>query len=68
VRLEVIEGGPSRLAERAAVWLADRIFAAVSERGAAHLAVSGGSTPIWKKSRGRTASAAPTHSTTNVRR
>jgi 6-phosphogluconolactonase len=45
VRLEVIEGGPARLAERAAVWLADRIFAAVSERGAAHLAVSGGSTP-----------------------
>ena len=45
VRLEVVEGGPARLAERAAVWLADRILAAVSERGAAHLAVSGGSTP-----------------------
>jgi 6-phosphogluconolactonase len=45
VRLEVIEGGPTRLAERAAVWLADRLFAAVGERGSAHLAVSGGNTP-----------------------
>ncbi len=45
MRLEVVEGGPGRLAERAAVWLADRLWAAVAERGVAHLAVSGGNTP-----------------------
>jgi 6-phosphogluconolactonase len=45
VRLEVIEGGESSLAERTAVWLADRLWAAVAERGVAHLAVSGGNTP-----------------------
>ena len=45
MRLEVIEGGASSLAERTAVWLADRLWAAVAERGAAHLAVSGGGTP-----------------------
>jgi 6-phosphogluconolactonase len=33
------------LAGRAAVWMADRAFSAVAQRGEAHLAVSGGSTP-----------------------
>jgi 6-phosphogluconolactonase len=46
MRLEVTKGGPERLAQRAALWLADRVFAAVSERGVAHLAVSGGSSPL----------------------
>lgn len=45
MRLEVIDGGPASVAERTAIWLADRLWAAVAERGAAHLAVSGGSTP-----------------------
>jgi 6-phosphogluconolactonase len=45
MRLEVVDGDHGRLAERAAVWLADRLWAAVAERGVAHLAVSGGSTP-----------------------
>ncbi len=38
-------GGPARLAERSSTWLADRLWAAVAERGSAHLAVSGGNTP-----------------------
>jgi 6-phosphogluconolactonase len=33
------------LADRAAVWLADRIWTAVADRGVAHVAVSGGTTP-----------------------
>jgi 6-phosphogluconolactonase len=33
------------LAERAALWVADRLWAAISQRGQATLAVSGGSTP-----------------------
>jgi 6-phosphogluconolactonase len=45
VRLEVVDGGGGTLAERTGVWLADRLWAAVSEHGVAHLAVSGGSTP-----------------------
>jgi 6-phosphogluconolactonase len=31
---------------RAAVWVADRLWSAIAEREAAHLAVSGGSTPL----------------------
>jgi 6-phosphogluconolactonase len=31
---------------RAAVWVADRLWSAIAERGAARLAVSGGSTPL----------------------
>jgi 6-phosphogluconolactonase len=31
---------------RAAVWVADRLWSAIAERGTAHLAVSGGSTPL----------------------
>ena len=43
MRVEVI---PSEaLAARAAVWVADRLWTAWSERGAAHFAVSGGTTP-----------------------
>jgi 6-phosphogluconolactonase len=34
------------LAERAALWVADRLWAAISQRGHATLAVSGGSTPL----------------------
>ena len=45
MRVEVVAGGPARLAERSSTWLADRLWAAVAERGAAHLAVSGGNTP-----------------------
>jgi 6-phosphogluconolactonase len=33
------------LAPRAAIWIADRTWAAVAARGEAHIAVSGGSTP-----------------------
>jgi 6-phosphogluconolactonase len=33
------------LADRAALWLADRAWTAIAERGVAHLAVSGGTTP-----------------------
>jgi 6-phosphogluconolactonase len=33
------------LAARAAIWIADRAWAAVAARGEAHIAVSGGSTP-----------------------
>ncbi|HEX9260157.1 MAG TPA: 6-phosphogluconolactonase [Acidimicrobiales bacterium] len=33
------------LAQRAAVWVADRVWAAVADRGVAHVAVSGGRTP-----------------------
>ena len=43
--VEPVEGGPDALAARAAIWLADRIWAAVAARGCAHVAVSGGSTP-----------------------
>jgi 6-phosphogluconolactonase len=45
VRLEVIAGGSPALGGRAAVWVADRLWTAVAERGVAHLAVSGGATP-----------------------
>jgi 6-phosphogluconolactonase len=41
----VVDGDTGTLAERTGVWLADRLWAAVSEHGVAHLAVSGGSTP-----------------------
>jgi 6-phosphogluconolactonase len=34
------------LASRAALWVADRLWSAVAARGVAHLAVSGGSTPL----------------------
>lgn len=44
LHVEVVPTG--HLAERAAVWVADRIWTAASERGVAHLAVSGGSTPV----------------------
>jgi 6-phosphogluconolactonase len=43
VRAEVIP--TALLPDRAALWLADRIWTAVADRGVAHLAVSGGSTP-----------------------
>jgi 6-phosphogluconolactonase len=45
MRVEVVPGGTGDLAERAAVWLADRIWNAVADRGVAHVAVSGGTTP-----------------------
>jgi 6-phosphogluconolactonase len=45
VQIEVVSGSPTALAERAAVWVADRIWTAVDERGVAHVAVSGGTTP-----------------------
>jgi 6-phosphogluconolactonase len=45
VQIEVIAGGPPLLAERAAVWLAERMWRSIAERGVAHVAVSGGSTP-----------------------
>jgi 6-phosphogluconolactonase len=45
MRIEVVDGRPSALADRAAVWLAERIWAAVDDRGVAHVAVSGGTTP-----------------------
>ena len=45
MRVEIVTGGPQPLAERAAVWLADRMWAAVAARGVAHVAVSGGTTP-----------------------
>jgi 6-phosphogluconolactonase len=45
MRVEVIDDGLGPLAERAAVWVAERIWTAVADRGVAHLAVSGGGTP-----------------------
>ncbi len=45
MRVEVVDGGPERLGARTAVWIAERLWAAVAERGQAHLAVSGGHTP-----------------------
>jgi 6-phosphogluconolactonase len=45
VRIEVVSGDGSQLAPRAAMWIADRLWTAVDERGQAHLAVSGGTTP-----------------------
>jgi 6-phosphogluconolactonase len=45
MRIEVIEGGQQPLAERAAVWIAERIWEAVADRGVAHVALSGGTTP-----------------------
>ena len=45
MRLEVVPGGPQPLAERTAIWLADRMWTAVAERGRAHVALSGGTTP-----------------------
>ncbi len=46
MRVERIAGGSSALGARAAVWVADRLWAAVAERPEAHLALSGGSTPV----------------------
>jgi 6-phosphogluconolactonase len=46
VQLEVVPGGADALAQRAAVWMADHIWAAIDERGVAHVAVSGGSSPV----------------------
>ena len=43
--VEPVDGGPDALAGRGAVWLAERIWAAVGARGVAHVALSGGSTP-----------------------
>jgi 6-phosphogluconolactonase len=45
VDVEIVAGGDTRLAERAAVWIAERAWRAVTERGRAHVAVSGGGTP-----------------------
>jgi len=45
VRVDVVPGGAGPLAERAAVWVADQLWTAISERDVAHLAVSGGTTP-----------------------
>jgi 6-phosphogluconolactonase len=45
MRVEIIRGGSGQLADRAAVWLAERIWSAVADRGVAHVAVSGGTTP-----------------------
>ena len=42
MRVEVVSGGATALGERAAVWVANRIWRAVDERGVAHVAVSGG--------------------------
>lgn len=41
----VVVPGPAELAEAAASWTADRITAAMSERGACYLALAGGETP-----------------------
>lgn len=43
MHVEVIS--PEQLPARAALWVADRLWSAWAERGVAHLAVSGGSTP-----------------------
>jgi 6-phosphogluconolactonase len=43
VRIESIADG--RLATRASVWVANAVWSAIAERGEAHVAVSGGSTP-----------------------
>ncbi len=43
MRVEVV--ATDRLAGRAAVWIAEQVWRAVAERGEAHVAVSGGSTP-----------------------
>src|SRR5215211_3189382 len=43
MRIEVVRDGA--LAERAAVWIAERVWHAVAERAVAHVAVSGGHTP-----------------------
>jgi 6-phosphogluconolactonase len=45
VQVEVIRGGATPLAQRAAVWIAERTWSAVAERGVAHVAVSGGNSP-----------------------
>ncbi len=36
---------PGALAERAAIWMAERIWSAIDDRGVAHVALSGGRTP-----------------------
>ncbi len=41
----VVVAGPAELTEAAASWTAERITAAVSERGACYLALAGGETP-----------------------
>jgi 6-phosphogluconolactonase len=43
VRVETI--ATEELPQRAAIWIADRVWSAVAGRGVAHLAVSGGRTP-----------------------
>jgi 6-phosphogluconolactonase len=43
VKIETVPA--ESLAARAAIWIADRAWAAVAARGEAHIAVSGGSTP-----------------------
>jgi 6-phosphogluconolactonase len=43
--VEAVPGGPDVLAQRAAMWIADRVWRAVVDRGVAHIAVSGGTTP-----------------------
>jgi 6-phosphogluconolactonase len=45
LRTPVVVSGPAELAEAAASWTADRISAAVGERGACYLALAGGETP-----------------------
>jgi 6-phosphogluconolactonase len=41
----IVVSGPAELAEAAAAWTAERITAAVGERGACYLALAGGETP-----------------------
>jgi 6-phosphogluconolactonase len=41
----VVVPGPAELAEAAAAWTAERITAAIAERGACYLALAGGETP-----------------------
>ena len=43
--IPVVVAGPAELADAAASWTADRIRAAVGERGACYLALAGGETP-----------------------
>ena len=45
VQIEMVGEGPTELSERAAVWIADHLWSAVDDRGAGHLALSGGGTP-----------------------
>ena len=45
MRVEVVPGGSASLAERAAIWVADQLWTAITERDVAHVALSGGTTP-----------------------